>query len=64
MSGNGLVEVIVFFASEDFLQGENLGSLIGRRRRVCIVSFFEASLLEGLDFWCCFGGVSVAAKRI
>jgi hypothetical protein len=49
--------------SEDFLQGENLRSMIGRRRRLCVVSFMEASLLEKLDFWCCLGGVSTAATR-
>jgi hypothetical protein len=37
------------FASENYLQGENLGSLIGRRQRLSTVSFFEASFLEGLD---------------
>ena len=34
------------FASEDFLQGENLWSLIGQRRRLCIVAFLKALLLE------------------
>jgi hypothetical protein len=44
--GNGLVGGIVF-VSEDVLQGEDLRSMIGRRRRLCTVSFLEASLLEG-----------------
>jgi hypothetical protein len=58
--GSDLVEGIAF-VSDDFLQGENLRSMIGRRRRLCTVSFLEASLLEKLDFWCCLGGVNVAA---
>jgi hypothetical protein len=49
--------------SEDFLQGENLRSMIGQRRRLCVVSFLEASLLEKMNFWCCPGGVSTAASR-
>jgi hypothetical protein len=32
--------------SEDFLQGEDLRSMIERRRRLCTVSFLKASLLE------------------
>jgi hypothetical protein len=51
--GNNLAEGIVFM-SEDFLQGENLKSMIGRWR-LCTVSFFEAMFLEKLDFWCCLG---------
>jgi hypothetical protein len=51
------------FESEDFLQGENLRSMIGRRQRLCTVPFLEASLLEKLDFWCCLGGVSTAVLR-
>jgi hypothetical protein len=47
--------------SEDFLQGENLRSIIGRRHRLCTVSLLEASLLEKLDFGCYLGGVSSAA---
>jgi hypothetical protein len=43
--GNGLVGGIVF-VSEDFLQGEDLRSMIGRRRRLCTLFFLEASLLE------------------
>jgi hypothetical protein len=46
--------------SEDFLRGENLRSMIGRRRRLCTVSFLEASLLEKLDFGCYLGGVGSA----
>jgi hypothetical protein len=57
---NDLVEG-VGFVGEDFLQGENLRSVIGQQRRLCNVSFFEASVLEKLEFWCCLGGVSVAA---
>jgi hypothetical protein len=49
--------------SENFLQCENLRSMIGQRRCLCAVSFLEASLLEKLDFWCCLGGVSTAATR-
>jgi hypothetical protein len=37
------------FESEDFLQGENLWSMIGRWRWSCPVSFLEALLLEKLD---------------
>jgi hypothetical protein len=47
--------------SGEFLQGENLRSMIGQRRRLCNISFLETSLLEKLHFWCCLGGVSVAA---
>jgi hypothetical protein len=43
--------------------GDSTGVLIGRQRRLCTVSFLEASLLEMLDFWCCLGGVSAAATR-
>jgi hypothetical protein len=57
--GNGLFEGIVLRA-RTFFQGENVRSMIGRRRRLCTVSFLEASLLEKLDFWCCLGGVSAA----
>jgi hypothetical protein len=51
------------FASEDFLQGENLWSMIGQRRRLCTISFLKASLLEKLDFLCCFGGGCTTATR-
>jgi hypothetical protein len=50
--------------SEDFLQGETLRSVIGRRWCLCTVSFLEASLLEMLDFWCCLGELSTAAIMI
>jgi hypothetical protein len=43
------------FEREDFLQGENLRSVIGWWQRFCIVSFLEASLMEKLIFWCCLG---------
>jgi hypothetical protein len=49
--------------SGDVLQGENLRSVIGRRRCVCTVSFLKALLLKKLEFWCCFGGVSAAVVR-
>jgi hypothetical protein len=49
--------------SENFFQGENLRSLIGRWRCLCTISFLEASLLEKLDFWCCIGCVSTIATR-
>jgi hypothetical protein len=29
----------------------------------CTVSFLEVSLLVKLNFWCCIGGVCVAATR-
>jgi hypothetical protein len=32
-----------------------------RWRRLCTVSFLEASLLEKLDFWCCLGDVCIGA---
>jgi hypothetical protein len=51
------------FESGDFLQGENLRSMIGRRRRLCTVFFLEASLLENMNFRCCLGGVCAAATR-
>jgi hypothetical protein len=59
---NDLVEGIIF-VSENFLRGENLRSMIGRQRCLCIVSFLETSLLEKLDFWCCHDGVSAAVTR-
>jgi hypothetical protein len=46
--------------NEDFLQGENLRSLIGRRRRLCTVLFLKTSFLKKLEFWCCLGDVRVA----
>jgi hypothetical protein len=60
VTGNDLVEGIVFM-SEDFLQDENLRSMIGQRRRLCTIFFLEASLLEKLNFGCYLGGVSTAA---
>jgi hypothetical protein len=54
---NGLVERVVLRG--DFLSGEKLNYMIGRQRRLCIVSFSEASLLENLDFMCCLVGVCV-----
>jgi hypothetical protein len=54
---NNLAEDIVYM-SEDFIQGENLKSIIGRRWRLCTISFLEATLLEKLDFWCCLGGAA------
>jgi hypothetical protein len=51
------------FVSGDFLQGENLRSVIGRWRCVCTVSFLKALLLKKLEFWCCLGGVSAAVTR-
>jgi hypothetical protein len=62
VSGNVLVDDIIF-VSDDFLQGENLRSTIGRWWCSCTVSFLETSLLEKLDFWCYLGGVSVAGTR-
>jgi hypothetical protein len=52
-----------YFESEDFLEGENLRSLIGRRWCLCSVPFLEASLLEKMNFWCCFGGVRAVVSR-
>jgi hypothetical protein len=49
--------------SADFSSGENLRSMIGRRRRLCTISFLEALLSKMLDFWCCLGGVSATATR-
>jgi hypothetical protein len=49
--------------NEDFLQGENLRSMIGRRRRLCTDYFLETSLLEKLEFWCCHGVVIAVATR-
>jgi hypothetical protein len=49
--------------SGDFLQGENIRSVIGRRRCVCTVSFLKALLLKKLEFWCYLGGVSVVVTR-
>jgi hypothetical protein len=49
--------------SEEFLQGDNLRSMIGDDGSLCIVSFLEASLLEKMDFLCCLCGVSAAATR-
>jgi hypothetical protein len=63
VSGNGLVEDIVI-VSDIFLQGENLRTMIGRRRCLCTVLFLEASHLDMLDFSCYLGGVSVAVARI
>jgi hypothetical protein len=51
------------FVSGDFLQSENLRSMTRWRRRLCTISFLEASLLEMLDFCCCLGLVSVAVTR-
>jgi hypothetical protein len=51
------------FESEDFLQGENLRSMIRRRQRLCIIPFLEVSFLEKMDFWCYLGGVSTAVLR-
>jgi hypothetical protein len=51
------------FESEVFLQGENLRSMIGRRQRLCTVTFLEASLLEKLNFWCYLGGVTIVVLR-
>ena len=59
---NVLVEDIVLRA-RIFLQGENLRSTIGRRRRLCTVTFLEASLLEKLNFWCCLSSISTAIPR-
>jgi hypothetical protein len=59
---NDLVEDIVF-VSEDFLQGENLRSMLERRRHLCAASFLKASLLEKLEIWCCLGGVSTVVAR-
>jgi hypothetical protein len=56
------VEGIVF-VSKDFLQGENLNSITGRRWRLCTVFLLEASLLEKLDFWYCLGRIYAAATR-
>jgi hypothetical protein len=53
----------LFSASENLLEDGNLISTIGHRRRLYTVSFLEASLLKKLDFWCCIGGISVAAIR-
>jgi hypothetical protein len=50
------------FERDDFLQGENLRSMIGRRQRLCTVSLLEASLMAKLIFWCCLGGVSVVVS--
>jgi hypothetical protein len=36
--------------SGDYLQGENLRSLIGRQRHLCVVPFLKASLLKSLEF--------------
>jgi hypothetical protein len=49
MSSNGLVEK-EFFNGVDFLQDENLWSMVGKRWRLCIISFLKASVLEKLDF--------------
>jgi hypothetical protein len=49
--------------SEDFLEDENLSSMIEQRRRLCTVFFLEASLLEKLDFWYCFDGVRTATRN-
>jgi hypothetical protein len=58
--GNDLVEGIVF-VSKDFLQDENLKSMIGQRQRLRTVFFLDALLLEKLNFGCYLGGVSTAA---
>jgi hypothetical protein len=34
----------------------------GRRRHLCTILLFEASLLKKLYFWCCLGGVSTTAE--
>jgi hypothetical protein len=51
------------FERNDFLQDENLRSMIGQRQRLCIVFFLEASLLEKLNFWCYLCGVSTVILR-
>jgi hypothetical protein len=51
------------FESEDYLQGENLRSWIGRRQRWCTVPFLEASLLKSLIFRCCLGGGCITVAR-
>jgi hypothetical protein len=51
------------FESEDYLQGENIISLIGRRRRLCTVLFLKASLLESQKFRCRLGGGCIVASR-
>jgi hypothetical protein len=57
------VEAIVF-GSKDFLQVENLRSMIGRWWCLYTISFLKALVLEKLNFWCCLGGVSVVTTRI
>jgi hypothetical protein len=51
------------FDSGDYLQDENLRSLIGRRRRLCTVPFLEASFLESLEFRCYLCGGCIFAAR-
>jgi hypothetical protein len=59
---NDLVEDIVF-VSKDFLQGENLRSMIGRMTLMhCL--FLESVPFGEEDFWCYLGGVSTAAKEL
>jgi hypothetical protein len=57
---NGFVEDIIF-KNGDYLQGENLKSLIGGRWRLCIVPFLVASLLESLKLRCYIGGSCIVA---
>jgi hypothetical protein len=54
-------DVQILFPSKDFMQGENLRSMIERRWRLCTVFFLGTSLLEKLDFGSYLGGVSNAA---
>jgi hypothetical protein len=48
----------------NYLQGENLRSLVGRRRRLCTLPFLKASILESLEFKCCLGGGCISAARV
>jgi hypothetical protein len=50
--------------SEDFLQDENLRSLMDRRlQHLCTIPLLEALLLKELNFWCCLGDGSSDATR-
>ena len=53
-----------FFESGDYLQGENLRSLIGRRRCGSTVPLLEAALLESMYFRSCLGGECIAVVRL
>jgi hypothetical protein len=51
------------FESGDYLQGENLRSLVGRRWCWSVVSFLEESLSKSLYFRCYVGGRCIVVVR-